>query len=137
MDIIFLIARILFVVLVLGSAMGHLTQTAAMAGYAESKGVGNAKLMVQISGVALLLGGLAVLLGILGDAASLGLAILFVVMAVMMHPFWKETDAMAKQGEMVHFNKNIALAGGALALYVTFYGADGNGFFTLTGALFT
>ncbi len=136
MEIIFLIARILFVVLILGSAFGHLTQTAGMAGYAESKGVANAKLMVQISGVALALGGLAVLLGIFADAASLGLAILLLIMAVMMHPYWKETDAMAKQGEMVHFNKNLALAGGALAMYVIFYGADGNGFFTLTGALF-
>lgn len=136
MEVIFLIARILFVVLVLGSAMGHLTQTSAMAGYAESKGVGSAKLMVQISGVALALGGLAVLLGILGDLASLGLAILFVILAVVMHPFWKETDAMAKQGEMVHFNKNIALAGGALALFVIFANADGAGYFTLTGAVF-
>lgn len=136
MEFIFLIARILFVVLVLGSAFGHLTQTAGMAGYAESKGVANAQLMVQISGVALALGGLAVLLGILGDVASLGLAILFLVMAVMMHPFWKETDAMAKQGEMVHFNKNVALAGGALAMFVVFAETDGNGFFTLTGALF-
>jgi uncharacterized membrane protein YphA (DoxX/SURF4 family) len=136
MELVFLLARILFVVLVLGSAMGHLTQTSAMAGYAESKGVGSAKLMVQISGVALALGGLAVLLGVLGDLASLGLALLFVIMAVMMHPFWKETDAMAKQGEMVHFNKNIALAGGALALFVIFANADGNGYFTLTGAVF-
>ena len=29
-----------------------------------------------------------------------------------------------------------ALAGGALAMYVIFYGADGHGYFTITGALF-
>ncbi len=39
--------------------------------------------------------------------------------------------------EMVSFNKNIALAGGALAMYVLFYGSDGFGHYTITGALFT
>jgi uncharacterized membrane protein YphA (DoxX/SURF4 family) len=136
MEVIFLIARILFVVLVLGSAFGHLTQTDAMAGYAGAKGVGNAKLMTQISGVALALGGLSVLLGIWGDAGSLGLAVLVLILAVMMHAFWKETDPQTKQMEMVNFNKNLAIAGGALAMYVIFYSTNGYGYFTITGALF-
>ena len=136
MEAIFLISRIMFTFLILGSAYGHLTQTAAMAGYAESKGLSNAKQMVQISGIAMAVGGLSVLLGIFGDAGALGLAILLVITAVMMHAFWKETDPQAKQMEMVSFNKNIALAGGALAMYVLFYGTDGFGYFTITGALF-
>lgn len=137
MDEVFLVARILFVYLMIGSAVGHLTQTAAMAGYAEARGVKNAPLMVQISGVALLAGGVSVLLGLWGDIGALGLAVLMVVTAVMMHAFWKETDPQTKQMEMIGFNKDIALAGGALAIYVIFYGADGYGFYTLTGALFT
>jgi len=120
MDEVFLLARILFVYLIIGSAVGHLTQTAAMAGYAEARGVKPGALMVQISGVALLAGGVSVLLGIWGDIGALGLAVLMVVTAVMMHAFWKETDPMAKQTEMVAFNKDIALAGGALALFVIF-----------------
>ncbi len=136
MEVMFLIGRILMAFLVLGSAYGHLTQTAAMAGYAEAKGLKNGALMVQISGVALAVGGLSILLGIFGDAGALGLAILFVVLAVVMHAFWKETDPQAKQMEMVNFNKDIALAGGALAMYVLFYSVDGFGYFTITGALF-
>lgn len=133
MDEVFLISRILFVYLVIGSGVGHLTATEAMAGYAQSKGLSNAKLMVQVSGVALLAGGVSVLLGIFGDIGSLGLAILFVVIAVVMHAFWKESDAQAKQMEMVSFNKNIALAGGALALFVLL----SNDFapYTITGSL--
>src|SRR3954447_24240671 len=100
MDEIFLIGRILFVYLIIGSGVGHLMATDAMAGYAKSRGVGNAKLMVQISGVALIAGGVSVLLGIWGDIGSLGLAILLVITAVMMHAFWKETDPQAKQMEM-------------------------------------
>ena len=136
MEEIFLLSRILFVYLIIGSGVGHLMATDAMAGYAQSKGIGNAKLMVQISGAALIAGGASVLLGIFGDAGSLGLAILLVITAVMMHPFWKETDAQAKQMEMVSFNKDIALAGGALAMYVLFYLSDGFGYYTITGALF-
>ena len=136
MEAIFLISRILFAFLLLGSAFGHLTQADAMGGYASSKGLPNGKVLAQVSGVALLVGGLSILLGIFGDAGSLGIAVLLLIMAVTMHAFWKETDAQAKQLEMISFNKDVALAGGALAMYVVFYGADGYGFFTLTGALF-
>lgn len=115
------IGRIMFVFLLIGSAIGHLTQTEAMAGYAASRGVSPAKPLVQISGVALLAGGLSVLLGIFGDIGSLGLAILLVITAVQMHAFWKETDPMAKQMEMVAFNKDIALAGAALFMWVYFH----------------
>ncbi len=136
MEEIFLIARILFAYLVIGSGIGHLTKTSAMAGYAQSRGIPNAALAVQVSGAALLAGGVSVLLGVIGDAGALGLAILMVVMAFGMHAFWKETDEMAKMNEMVAFNKDLALAGGALALYVIFYLTDGVGFYTITGALF-
>lgn len=133
MDELFLIGRILFAYLVIGSGIGHLTQTAAMAGYAESRGLSNAKLMVQISGAALLLGGLSIALGIFGDIGSLGLAILMVIMAVMMHAFWKESDAGAKMMEMVQFNKDIALAGGALVMF-TLLSSDFAPY-TITGSL--
>lgn len=133
MDEVFLISRILFAYLVIGSGIGHLTATGAMAGYAESRGLSNAKVLVQVSGVALLAGGVSVLLGIWGDIGALGLAILLLVTAVLMHAFWKESDPQAKQMEMVAFNKNVALAGGALALFVIL----SNDFapYTLTGAL--
>ncbi|EFQ82042.1 DoxX family protein [Aeromicrobium marinum DSM 15272] len=117
MDEIFLIGRLMFCFLIVMSGVGHLMATDAMAGYAEMRGVSNAKLMTQVSGVALLAGGLSVALGIFGDLGALGLAILLVIMAVTMHAFWKETDAMNKQMEMVAFNKDIALAGGALVMF--------------------
>lgn len=133
MEEIFLIGRILFVYLIIGSGVGHLMATDAMAGYAQSRGLANAKLMVQISGVALIAGGVSVLLGIFGDIGSLGLAILLVITAVMMHAFWKETDPQAKQMEMIGFNKDIALAGGALVIF-TILSSDFAPY-TITGAL--
>jgi putative oxidoreductase len=133
MDIAFLIGRILFAFLFLGSAYGHLAQTDAMAGYAASKGVPAAKVMVLGSGAMILVGALSVLLGVWGDLGSLLLVVFLVPTAVLMHGFWKETEPMAKQMEMVQFNKDIALAGGALAFFWVFSTGVG---LTVTDSLF-
>jgi putative oxidoreductase len=115
-DAVFLIGRILFSLVFVGSGIGHLTQTAGSAQYATHKKVPNATLMVQLSGVLMLAGGLAVIFGVLGDLAALGLAVLCLIMAFMMHRFWEETDPQTKQGEMASFMKNISMAGAGLIL---------------------
>jgi putative oxidoreductase len=134
MDVVFLIGRILIAFLFLGSALAHLTQTDAMAGYAQSRGIPAAKPAVLGSGLLILVGALLVLLGVWGDLGALFLVLFLAPTAFLMHSFWKENDAMAKQMEMVQFNKDIALAGAALALFVVFHGDPG---ITITGPLFT
>ena len=124
MEIVFLIARILLAVLVLFSAIGHLTQTDGMAQFAASRGIPMAKAGVIVSGLGLLAGGLSVLLGIYGDLGALVLAALFVIFAFGMQTFWKETDPMAKMNTQISFNKDLALAGGALAFYLVFANVD-------------
>lgn len=120
MDIVFLVARVLLAVIFLLSAVGHLTQSKGMAQYAASKGVPAAEAGVIASGVVFLLGGLSILLGIWTDLGALAIALTLIPVTFMMHPHWKETDAQAKQGEQIHFNKNLALIGGLLLLfYVT------------------
>jgi uncharacterized membrane protein YphA (DoxX/SURF4 family) len=69
-----------------------------------------------------------VLLGIRSDLGSLLLA-LFLLGTFLMHPIWKETDPMGKQMEMIHSNKDLALAGSALAVFQN--GVD----FTITDEL--
>jgi putative oxidoreductase len=136
MDVVALIGRILFAALFIGSAFGHLTQTDAMAGYAGAKGVPQPKLAVLASGVLMLVGALMVLLGIWIDLGALLLVVFLVPTAVLMHNFWKETDAQAKQMEMIQFQKDLGLAGGALlifALYSSFGDPLG---ITITGPLF-
>jgi len=134
MDVVFLIGRIFYAYLFLGSAVGHLTKADDMGGYAASKGIPAAKLMVRLSGVQILIGGLMVLLGIWGDLGSLLLVLFLVGTAFLMHPFWKETEPMGKQMEMVQFNKDVALAGAALAFFWVFQnGVD----LTITDGLFS
>ncbi|CRK53337.1 conserved membrane hypothetical protein [Rhodococcus sp. RD6.2] len=136
MDILVLIGRILFSVLFLTSAVGHLTQSEAMAQYAASKGVPVPQLSVVVSGVVLAVGALSVLLGVWADLGALLLVAFLVPTAALMHNFWSESDAQARQTEMVQFNKDIALAGAALMLFA-FFAHTGDLGLTITGPLFT
>lgn len=135
MSVVVLIGRILFVVPFLTAALGHLTKSGPMAGYAKSKGVPAAQVAVLGSGVLLLLGGLSVLLGVWADLGALLLVIFLVPTTLLMHDFWKLSDPQAKQGEMNTFNKNVALAGAALAFFAFFAHYSDLGL-TLTGPLF-
>ncbi|MBB4904624.1 DoxX family protein [Actinophytocola algeriensis] len=136
MDVVALIGRILFALLFLGSAFGHLAKADAMAGYAASRGLPQPKLAVLGSGVLMLVGALLVLLGIWIDLGALLLVIFLIPTAVLMHPFWKETDAMAKQNEMIAFQKDIALAGAALLILALYAGYGSELGITITGPLF-
>jgi putative oxidoreductase len=131
-DAAFLIGRILFSLVFVGSGVGHLTQTAGSAEYASYKKVPNAKLMVQLSGVFMLLGGAAVILGVWMDLAGLLLAILVLIMGLMMHRFWEESDPQTKQSEMAMFMKNVSIAGAGLIIAAIGWGAPN----TLTDGVF-
>ena len=65
------------------------------------------------------------------------LAATLVPITVGMHRFWELDDPMARQTEQAMFMKNIALIGGALAIFVV-YGLLGDALdFTLTDSVFT
>ena len=136
MDVVALIGRILFVGLFLGSGYGHLAQTEMMAGYAASKGVPAAKLATQASGVLLIVGALMVLLGIWADLGALLLVVFLIPTALLMHAFWKETDAQAKQLEMISFQKDMALAGASLLIFALVSMLGDQLGLTITGPLF-
>ncbi len=126
MDVIILIGRILFGGFFLMSGINHFTKLEAMTGYAKYKKLPAAKLGVLISGLMLVLGGIYIILGFYADLGALLLAIFLVLAAVIFHNFWTETDATAKQNEMLAFMKDIALAGGALIVFalVVKHGAE-------------
>jgi len=135
MDVLVLIGRILFVGVFLGGGIGHFRMTDAMTGFAQSKGVPAARLSVLGGGALLVLGGLSVLFGVWADLGALLLFVFLVPTAALMHAFWKESDAQAKQMEMIQFNKDVALAGAALMLFALFAHVDDLGL-TITGPLF-
>jgi putative oxidoreductase len=132
-DEVLLLGRILFSLVFLGSGIGHLTQTEGSAQYAAYKKVPSPKLAVQLSGVLMALGALAVMLGIWMDLAGLCLAILVLIMAFLMHRFWEESDPQTKQVEMAQFMKNVSIAGAGLIIAAIGWGAS----YTITDGVFS
>ncbi len=70
--------------------------------------------LVQLNGLAQVVGGLLLAAGKLPRLAALLLAGTLVPTTIAAHRFWEEDDPEARQTEQVHFFKNISLLGGLL-----------------------
>ncbi len=102
------------------NGVNHFLKREMMTGYAESKGVPLAQVMVPVTGLFLLGGGLSI---ILGAYVTVGVALLLVFLAVttpMMHDFWAVGENQQQQ-EMVNFLKNMALLGAVLITYYAWW----------------
>lgn len=117
MDWLYLIGRILFAVIFLGSGFAHLTKVDTMTQYAASKGVPAARLSIVVTGLMILAGGLSVLLGLWMEIGTWLLAVFLLTAGFMVHNFWAVQDPMEAQNQQAHFMKNLALAGAAILLY--------------------
>ena len=135
MDIVLVIARVLFALIFISSGISHLTKLEAMTGYAQYKKVPAAKFSVLLSGLMILIGGLYIAFGVYADLGALLLALFLIPTAFLMHAFWKETDPTAKQNETIGFFKDLSLAGAALIIFALV--ATGTDFGpSITGAFF-
>ena len=117
MDIVLIIGRVLFALMFITGGINHFTKAEAMAGYAQFKGVPQPKLANLASGALLLLSGLSIILGVWADLGALVVSVLLVLMALLMHDFWKQSDPQAKQPEMIGFLKYSSMAGGGLFMF--------------------
>jgi len=137
-SVVVLIARILYAMIFIGSgSAGHMMQTEGTAAYAESRGVPNSRLLTQLSGVLIFLGGLAIVLGVWIDIAALGLAVYSLITGIMVHHFWTDSDPEVQQMEMSMFMKNLAITGGGLAIFALAATAGSELGLTLTGPIFS
>lgn len=137
MDVVELVGRILFSLIFILSGVGHFAQREQMVGYSKMKGVPAAELMVPLTGLMILAGGVMVAAGIYADLGALILVAFLLPTAYLMHAFWKETDPMQKMVENAMFMKDVALAGAALFFFYVFKEAGSEGLeLTLTGSLF-
>jgi uncharacterized membrane protein YphA (DoxX/SURF4 family) len=108
---------VLFALLFISSGVSHLTKLEAMTGYAQYKKVPAAKFSVVLSGLMILTGGIYIAVGVWADLGALLIALFLIPTSFLMHAFWKETDATAKQNESIGFFKNLSLAGAALIIF--------------------
>ncbi|MEM7140802.1 MAG: DoxX family protein [Actinomycetota bacterium] len=113
MEIVFLIGRIIFSIMFIGSGIGHLADEKSTTATAEASGLPNPKLMGQISGVCFGLGGIAIALGIFTDLAFLLTGILVMIIAFTMHAFWN-LEGEEQMMQMPQFMKNLTIFGACL-----------------------
>lgn len=117
MEIAHLFGRILFGAYFIYNGLNHLFfGTEALAGYAAARGVAAPRVMVYVSGVLLLLGGLSLLLGAWPNWGIVLLLVFLIPVSFAMHPFWAETGE-ARANDLINFTKNMALVGALLMFY--------------------
>ncbi|WP_118180320.1 DoxX family protein [Paraburkholderia phosphatilytica] len=114
-----LIARLALAVLFLWGGVMKLMGYAGFVGYLHSKGVPFVQVAAPIATAIEALGGLCLVLGFRMRAVALIMAVYTIATAVLGHDFWNVTDAALQRDMVIHFWKNVGIAGGFLLLYVT------------------
>ncbi|MFQ3275642.1 MAG: putative oxidoreductase [Candidatus Nanohaloarchaea archaeon] len=114
-EIALLIGRILFGGYFAVSGLNHFMKTEQLAGWAEHKGAPYAGLLVYLSGLMLLAGGLGIAAGVYPVVSVALIGVFLAVVTPWFHDFWA-LEGEEKQNQMTHFLKNVALFGAALTL---------------------
>jgi putative oxidoreductase len=114
-----LAGRQLFSVIFMIASAAHFNPRTIEA--AAAHGVPVPDLVVPLSGIIALLGGLSVLLGFQTRFGAWLLVVFLVPVTLVMHNFWSVSDPMALQIEKAMFMKNITMLGGALM--ISYFGA--------------
>ncbi len=109
-----LFGRQFFSIIFILSSAGHFKPPTVE--YAAHHGVPFAGLLVPLSGIVALAGGLSVLLGYQTRLGAWLLTLFLVPVTLVMHNFWAAPDVNAFQVERALFLRNVALLGGALLI---------------------
>ena len=109
-----LLGRILFALIFITAAPRHFTHEGIQ--HAAELGVPFAGLMVPISGVMALAGGLSIVLGYRARWGAWLLVGFLVPVTLMMHAFWKLHDPASIHIQQAMFAKNLSMLGAALLI---------------------
>lgn len=121
MATVILIGRILFALALFVLGYDNVTEARQKAEYASQKGLVGAGFLVPVAGILLIVGCVSIALGFYAEIGAILVLAFLVPVTVVMHDFWKIGEPQARQGQRIHFFKNIALIGGALLIAA--YGA--------------
>ncbi|WP_254546324.1 DoxX family protein [Halomarina pelagica] len=111
------LARLLFGGVLAFMALDNFRNLEGMIGYAEGNGVPKADLAVPFASGALLSGGVGIALWRLPRLAAGAVATFFLGVTPLMHDFWNR-EGEEKQAQQIHFLKNLAPLGAAIAFLV-------------------
>lgn len=111
----FRLGRVLFGGVLAFNAIDNLRNMEGRIAYAEAKGAPYPEVSVPATSGGLLAGSVGIALWRLPTAAAAGVAGFLASVTPVMHDFWNAEDEEQEQ-ELIHFLKNTALLGAALAL---------------------
>ncbi|MGJ7526747.1 DoxX family protein [Variovorax sp. GB1P17] len=114
-DTLALIGRLMVAFLFIPAGIGKLMGFGGTVGYITSAGLPLPEVAAAVAIVIELGLGIALLLGFKTRWSAIVMAIFTVVTALFFHKYWSAPEAM-KMMQQINFNKNIAIAGGLLAL---------------------
>ncbi|RZL95082.1 MAG: DoxX family protein [Variovorax sp.] len=114
-DTLALVGRIMIAYLFIPAGFGKLMGFAGTVGYINSVGLPLPQVGAVIAIVVELGLGIALLLGYKTRIVAIVMALFTVAAALFFHKYWSAPDAM-KMMQTINFNKNIAIAGGLLAI---------------------
>lgn len=109
-----LVGRIAYSLIFLMAPLSHFKS--GTVAYAAQAGVPMPGLLVPLSGVLALAGGLCVALGYQARLGAWLLVLFLIPVTLVMHAFWGVADPMLRQFQMAMFMKNIGLLGAALLI---------------------
>ena len=113
------VGRFFYSAIFLMTVMGHFS--AGYIGYAAQAGVPAPGLLVPLSGVIAILGGLSITLGYKAKIGGWLIVLFLVPVTLKMHNFWAVTDPKMHGIQIALFMKNVSMLGAALL--ITHFGA--------------
>ncbi len=91
------------------NGINHLINTHIYEEYSLKRGLISPRLMVQLSSVVLIFGGITLMFNYLICYGVIALSIFLVIASFSIHQFWNEKDNQSKLLESMHFAKNMAI----------------------------
>jgi putative oxidoreductase len=110
-----LAGRVLFSLMFVMAGFGHFSSQEIA--YASAQGVPLASIVVPVSGIMAILGGLSIAFGYKARWGAALIILFLIPVTIMIHNFWSVSDPVAAQDQMAHFMKNVSLLGGALFIF--------------------
>jgi putative oxidoreductase len=111
-----LVGRILLAIMFIISGFGKITGYDGTAGYMAAKHLPMVSVLLPLTILTELGGGLALAAGFKARWVALLLAGFTILAAIIFHDFWA-ADAASKMNQQINFMKNITIAGGMLMVF--------------------
>lgn len=109
-----LAGRILLAIIFIMSGFGKITGYEGTAGYMASKGLPMVSVLLPLTILLELGGGVLLVLGLKARWAAAAIFLFLIPTTLVFHVFWGSLDAQAAQMQQINFMKNVAIMGGML-----------------------